>query len=394
MNVKKEIDYLMKRLVIISLDALSSDDFKIFSENDRVKQYIKQAHVVEQADSVFVSNTYVVHSSVVTGLEPFEHGVISNVKYKPLDNNPDWHWYLSDIKKPTLFSIAKQNGLKTLSIMWPATARGNIDYNIPEVFTNRWWKSQVLFSLWSGKFFYTIKMFAKFRHLLDGIKQPNRDDFCNAAFCDTIVAKKPHFMTIHFTDTDTQKHEFGIKSPEVMQSIDRMAARVEKIVDALKTAEIFDETSVIIMSDHAQVDIEQTIDINKFLEKNNLLSNKLYFEPAGGCAFLFCNNSDIDEVKQLIETNAETLGFDRYLSEEELKVSGYLDKAAFGISAKYGFEYTDNIPHKGNHGYTLDRENYKPFYCYFGKDVKPHVEQSGKLTDIFGLSLRLLGINR
>ncbi len=386
----------MKRLVIISLDAMSSDDFKIFSENDKVKQYINQAHVVEQADSVFVSNTYVVHSSVVTGLEPFEHGVISNVKYKPFDNNPDWHWYLRDIKKPTLFSIAKQNGLKVLSIMWPATARGNIDYNIPEVFTNRWWKSQVLFSLWSGKFFYTIKMFAKFRHLLEGIKQPNRDDFCNAVFCDTIVEKKPHLMTIHFTDTDTQKHEHGIKSTNVSESIDRMATRVEKIIEALKTAEIFDETSVIIMSDHAQVDIEQTIDINKFLDENKLLSKELYFEPAGGSAFLFNKNSGAhtETVKQLINQNAKMLGIDRYLTEQEMQVSGYLDKASFGISAKYGFEYTDNVPHKGNHGYTLDRENYKPFYCYFGKDIEPHVEQSGKLTDIFGLSLRLLGINR
>ncbi len=387
-------EVVMKRLAIISFDALSSDDFEKLKSNKTVLEHIEKSHIVCPCDTVFVSNTYVIHSSVITGCQPAEHGIFSNVKYRPNDNSPDWHWFLKQIKRPTLFDIAKQNRLKTVSIMWPVSAKSGIEYNIPEIFANRRWKSQTFTSLFGGSFLFTLKMFLKHRSLLEGIKQPNRDDFVTEVFCDAIVSKKPELMLLHLTDTDTQKHYFGINSEQAESSIERMANRLEKIIDALKKADIYDETSVIVMSDHAQIDVEKSIDLNEFLRQNGAFSKKQYFEPCGGSAFFFSKSKTVENIKKLLEDNQQQLGFDRFLTEHELKQSGYQNKAVFGISAKIGTEFTEGIKHKATHGYTLDKPNYKPFYFYFGKEVQPEFEKDGKLTDIFELSLRLLGINK
>jgi predicted AlkP superfamily pyrophosphatase or phosphodiesterase len=78
--------------------------------------------------------TYPSHTTIVTGVAPSEHGVISNTTFDPLlKNHAGWYWYGQAIRAQTLWEAASRAGLTTASINWPVTveARG-VRYLIPE----------------------------------------------------------------------------------------------------------------------------------------------------------------------------------------------------------------------------------------------------------------------
>ena len=64
-----------KRLIVISLDALGSTDFEMFSQLPNFKKFIDHAAFCRQVRSVYPSLTYPAHTTIVTGRPPAEHGI-------------------------------------------------------------------------------------------------------------------------------------------------------------------------------------------------------------------------------------------------------------------------------------------------------------------------------
>lgn len=56
-----------KRLIVISLDALGSTDFEMFSQLPNFKKFIDHAAFCRQVRSVYPSLTYPAHTTIVTG---------------------------------------------------------------------------------------------------------------------------------------------------------------------------------------------------------------------------------------------------------------------------------------------------------------------------------------
>ena len=61
-----------KRLIVISLDALGSTDFEMFSQLPNFKKFIDHAAFCRQVRSVYPSLTYPAHTTIVTGRPPAE----------------------------------------------------------------------------------------------------------------------------------------------------------------------------------------------------------------------------------------------------------------------------------------------------------------------------------
>ena len=59
-----------KRLIVISLDALGSTDFEMFSQLPNFKKFIDHAAFCRQVRSVYPSLTYPAHTTIVTGRPP------------------------------------------------------------------------------------------------------------------------------------------------------------------------------------------------------------------------------------------------------------------------------------------------------------------------------------
>jgi predicted AlkP superfamily pyrophosphatase or phosphodiesterase len=391
----------LKKVLLISFDAVSNKDVEALLQMKHFGMLKKKGTLVRDVQSVFISNTYPIHTSIITGTHPHLHGIIENLKPQTDVPDPDWYWYSSDIKVETLYQAAAKCGMVVASVMWPVTAGAReIKYNIPEIFPNRG-KKQLMVSLQAGSKFLQIKEFIRHGKILKGISQPQVDQFAVNCLCDIIKEKNPDFMMLHLTDCDTHKHKFGINSKEVKASLERLDQSLGKI---LNVTSYMEDLTVIIVSDHAQLDVTKSVNPNSYLEKEGLLKinedgtiydYSCWVKCSGGSAVLitksYTNFDTIQKAKTLLK---KCEGFDRFLTDEEMKLSGH-EHCPFGFSAKPGYQFTmkPNPYEKANHGYTLDNDNYTTFYMVAGHDICKNKElEGGSLLDIAPIIAKTLDI--
>ena len=139
-----------KRLIVISLDALGSTDFEMFSQLPNFKKFIDHAAFCRQVRSVYPSLTYPAHTTIVTGRPPAEHGIVNNILIQPERSSPDWFWQRKYIQGTTLYDEALKKGMQVAALLWPVTAKSDITWNLPEIFANHRWSNQIMTSAANG----------------------------------------------------------------------------------------------------------------------------------------------------------------------------------------------------------------------------------------------------
>jgi len=397
-----------KKLIIISLDSLSEDDLGHLMVMDNFKTLLPQGTLVTSVTPPFVTNTYPIHTSVITGCYPEKHGVIDNLVYDPGNKKPDWHWYRKYIKTTTLYDQANKDGLKTLSILWPVTAGANISYNMPEIFPTKPYQSQKFLSLINGSFVMQLRGYLKYGKKVIGKKQPALDNFSIKMLTTTLEKKKPSLALIHLIETDSSKHKYGLKAKRTKESLKRMDKHIGTILNTLN--KIDKNYNIIIFSDHSSLEVKKTIDPNSYLNEINIKTPKqkgdkdweAWFRTCGGTAFLYLKDKDNWALKEIIMEKFNQIIIDkpevfrRYLNKDEMREGGFLEKAAFGIEAPVGVEYhNDGTKFSANHGYSNQNENYKVFYFIKGEGIRQNKKlQGGSLLDITPLACRQLKIKQ
>src|SRR5262249_8946978 len=64
--------------------------------------------------------TYPSHTTMVTGVPPRMHGIVTNRPLDPLSKNFDgWRWYAEDIAVPTLYQAVEAQHRAAALIVWP-----------------------------------------------------------------------------------------------------------------------------------------------------------------------------------------------------------------------------------------------------------------------------------
>ena len=222
-----------RRMVIISLDAVGARDLPYLKTLPNFQKLRAQSGYCDHVESVYPSITYPAHTSIVTGKKPLHHGVVNNLRLQPGRKSPDWMWQKHFIHGKTLYEAAAEKGYVTASILWPVTGKSRIRYCVPEIFANHWWQSQVMVSATNGPVLYQIELLKKFGHLMDGIKQPQLDNFVYAAADYTIRKYDPQLFLIHLTDVDTNRHLYGLDAPQIKEALDRHDERLGGICRAL-----------------------------------------------------------------------------------------------------------------------------------------------------------------
>ena len=174
--VKRRVDG--QRMLVVSLDAVGSRDLEYMRSLPNFKRIWDRSAYCDHVKSVYPSITYPAHSSIVTGMKPGRHGVVNNIRLQPKrSGKEDWLWQRKYINVTTIYDQARKNGWTTAALLWPVTAQSKIKYCVPEIFPNRTWQNQVMISALNGPISYQIELLKKFGHLLDGVKQPNLDNF-------------------------------------------------------------------------------------------------------------------------------------------------------------------------------------------------------------------------
>ncbi|MDR1617960.1 MAG: ectonucleotide pyrophosphatase/phosphodiesterase [Treponema sp.] len=383
------------RLLIISFDAVGDRVFDRAAALPNTAAFLRSAALVRDVSSIFLTNTYPIHASVVTGLPQAEHGLISNTSAFP-ERYPEWCYRASHIRKKTLWQAAAERGLSVAAVLWPATGGAKeIRWNIPEMVPQPG-DNQILLNLKNGSKLTQLCLWLRYRHLLEGITQPARDRFAAACMEDILRRRRPGLALMHFTAYDGLCHRHG----EDFSVLDRALAVMDEELGKLLEA-AGEETAVILFSDHAQLPVERTILPNDILVKRGLLGRDgagdyrpgesgCFIECCGGAAFIHPGKlENIDALRRELEGSP---GFKRWLREDEMSASGRGELPA-GFCPLPGYQYEAcDTGEKGQHGYPVDYEGYKVFYAVRGPGIRGGRRLGGgSLLDIAPLALRILG---
>lgn len=401
-----------KYVIVISFDAVSEEDLEFLSKQPNFSKLIKNGALIKNVESVYPSLTYPAHATIVTGKYPKNHGVINNTVLDFKNDNPDWYWYRKYIKGDTIFDLAEKSGMKTCSILWPVTARSKITYNMPEIFCTKRYDNQILKSALAGSKIYQVNMNKKFGYLRQGMEETYLDNFATEVAKKTIRELKPNLILLHLIDSDSQKHKYGIENKEVIESLKRHDERLGEIIESLKLAGIYEDSTIIALGDHSQINVNNVIKLNSILMKNDLInvngnkikSYKAIAKSCDGSSYIYLKNKNDVETRKKVRDilnelkNKYSNVIEEVYNNEEIKNLGADINASFMIEAKRGYYFIDDflgeaievidesskIKHKlrASHGYLPSRDNYKTFFIAYGKTIKKGVVlEKGKLIN-------------
>ncbi|MCR5275894.1 MAG: ectonucleotide pyrophosphatase/phosphodiesterase [Clostridiales bacterium] len=365
-------------IIMISLDAISDNDINYLLTLPNFRKLASLGLLHRKVESIFISNTYPVHTSISTGVMPGEHGLFDNVIYDPFKNTEKWRAHKKLIKVKTLPERAREKGLVSCAMMYPCTPGEKIRYHLAEVPGT---ESMIFRGFKFIHYSSTFRLCPKFFRYMKKCKSFNYfgiDTFIAYTSRDLIAKEKADFYMLHLQDTDHQKHHSGIDSDDVKKSIEYDDKLLGTILQGIEEAERkaggdpekgIRHFDILIFSDHACMNIKENILPNDLLKEHGISFENAWFQTVNGACFLHISETiskeDRAKLDAFIEEFLALPGVKRKLTDEEMKESG-----AIGAGFTMGFTpypgTTFGAMKKGQHGYTLDNDNYKIFYLEIG----------------------------
>jgi predicted AlkP superfamily pyrophosphatase or phosphodiesterase len=380
------------RLLMVSLDAVGDQDVDILMTLPNFSSLCSRGTLVRNVSSIFISNTYPTHTTIQTGVHPCRHGVFDNDFQSPCIKIEKWRFHVDNIRVKTLPEQATLAGKTVCSILFPVTGGAKIKYNFPEIpghvpFWHRLWHT---FRVGSAGFVASSMLRKGF--LLRLLKTSHVDDFASSLAGSVIRRKKPDLVMVHLLDADVAKHHYGPHSPESRESLVRLDRRLGRMIASIEKAGLYDSMSVLVFSDHNCCDVHTSLRPNRVRRKHGISDQDAWFHCSQGCCFLRITNQEKkEEIAAFVQKFLALPAVERLLTEEEMHLSGADQEYAYGFAAAAGFCF--GRKQLGQHGYTLDREQYHTFYVAAGRNIPQNrVQNSGRLLDICPLAVDLLGL--
>lgn len=272
-----------KRLLVFSVDAMVREDVDKLMKLHNFGSVMKNSCQINHVRTIYPSITYPAHTSIATGCYPNKHGVVSNFSMTTEDKEKAWLWDHSNVKVEDIFEAAKKNGYTTGAVFWPVTGNHKyVDYLI-----NEYWmpnKGDTLESSFrdagsSEEMIKIIKKNEKFlapTHVLTGrnnfMVEPYTDKFLINCACDIIRQYKPEVMFVHDGIMDGTRHKYGVFNAETDAALGFVDEQFRMLIEALKDAGVYEETNIVVVSDHGQMETKRIIKPNVYLKEKGFIT--------------------------------------------------------------------------------------------------------------------------
>jgi alkaline phosphatase D len=226
-------------VVLVSLDGFRYDYAKLYHTEHLIALAAKGASAPEGMIPSFPSVTFPNHYTIVTGLYPEHHGIVWNTFYDPERDRTysydqpetvtDGSWYGGT----PLWSLAEEQGMRSACYFWPGS-EAEIQGERPTYYLK-----------YDGK----VPNEQRVAQVLDWLKLPPE--------------RRPHFITVYFSDADKAGHEFGPGSPEVKNAVhglDEIIGELAHGIDVLKLP-----VDLIVLADHGMAEYQgEFLNLSKF----------------------------------------------------------------------------------------------------------------------------------
>ena len=197
---------------------------------------------------VFPSFTFPNHYSLVTGLHPGRHGIVNNRFYDPVRKEAyaytdpeevvDGSWYRGE----PIWVTAEKQGMVSACFFWPGS-----EAPIQGIHATMWNK-------YDGKIPNTERVTT----VLNWLQLPEE--------------RRPHVITLYFSDVDSATHEAALDSPGVGEAARAVDAALGELLAGIAKLPISDQIYLVVTSDHGMVNTsgEQTVQLESLLETSDL----------------------------------------------------------------------------------------------------------------------------
>jgi predicted AlkP superfamily pyrophosphatase or phosphodiesterase len=326
-----------RHVVVVCIDGLAHfllDDPK--APLPTLRKLAQEGAVAEGGMTVVnPSITWPNHTTLISGVRPERHGVLANgvlvrggigvpVVVDPKRDRQDL------VRVPTLFDLARAQGLRTAEVNWPCT-RGSDAYDdsfpdVPEQVTH---------------------MTPRLRDEL--IERGILADATDASFAANSSAgkdliwtetarhilqtRKPHLMVVHLLNCDSTHHAEGAQSPPGYKANAYADMCLARILAAIDEAGIRERTTVLVVADHGFTLTPMAIRPNVVFRQQGLLTvgaggkiteARVQVVPEGGIGLVYCTDpaTAADDRKRVQELLAGQEGVAEIVFPENLAKYG------------------------------------------------------------------------
>lgn len=412
------------RLIILSLDAMVTEDLESLKNEPCFRRLMTGGSRINRIRTVYPSLTYPSHVSILTGVRPGRHGIVNNEPSVPGNLKCDWFWFHQPVRSGDLHDAAKEAGLTTASVFWPASgAHPSVDFLVAEYWAQG--KGDTL------KAAYTragtsdeLFDYAVFPYLesFSSWESPVTDEAKIRCACDIIRRYKPNLLTLHLGQIDYYRHRYGVFNDMVTKGVMQSERYLKMLFDACLDAGVFDNTNFIVLSDHGQINYTRRMNINLLLRREGLIGTDedgglsswdAWIKTANFSGQVYLRDPADkklhDRVYRLLRRHCEAgdMGISRvYKAEEARFEEGLYGDFSFVIESDDTTLFLSDwrepmfLPaepisgcQRASHGHHPSKGP-QPVFLAIGPDIRPGVViENGDLTDEAPTFAKLLGVS-
>lgn len=419
----------MSKLLVLSFDALQFEDLELLLSCPYFSQCRSQLAVVERMREIYPTLTYPIHTTLITGVRPDVHGIFHNQRSDIAPKKPDWnlmgsdwYWYKEAIRVETLVDAAHAAGKTVATISWPVTAGDKRGINIPEIWPQPGQRESVsdVYERASSPEAYE-QYYSPFIERYNWRSGEDLTRYHPEIALDILERYRPDLMLCHIIALDHIKHLFGIKGFAVTDCLRQLDVYFGRFLQVLERSGVLQETNIVILGDHGQIDIQRHFNLNVLLAEAGLieldasgsvLSHVAYSFSAGFSTQIIVSNLGEGVLERVYEVLLDIQKrFPEYVervytADEVAHLEGLKGDFSFVLEATEGTQFANAVcgqvvieasdasyaGYKANHGHHPSKGGKPPFLA-MGPDVIPGMCQSeGDILNVCPTLAGLLGV--
>jgi alkaline phosphatase D len=241
-NPDNRADQLTKHyVVLVSIDGFRYDYAKLYGAPHLDAIAKAGAAAPDGMLPSYPSTTFPNHYTIVTGLYPEHHGIVAMSFYDPARkerysyNDPkadtDGSWY----RGVPLWSLAEKQGMRAACFFWPGS-EAEIAGERPSYYL---------------KYDDSLPDEERVDQVVDWLKLPE--------------GKRPHFLTLYFSEVDHAGHEYGPDAPETRAAVRHVDGEIGVLRAKLEKLHL--PIDLVVVSDHGMAKEEgDWIDLDQYAD--------------------------------------------------------------------------------------------------------------------------------
>lgn len=366
-------EHMKKPIVImISIDGFRNDYMEKYKPRTLTKLANEGAHAQGIIPS-FPTLTFPNHVTLVTGMAPGHHGIVSNFFYdkkrkasygmNDATATNDGTWYRGE----PLWTVAEKSGMLAATCFWVGSEAkiGGIDPTYVRPYDG------------------TVPNEERAQQVIEWLKAPEMN--------------RPHYISLYFSDVDSAGHKYGPDSHQVEEAIENIDNAIGELVAWTDNSQL--SVQYVIVSDHGMFPIKEQIDVTPLADISTF-----NMVEKGPTASLYAQDpSKIEETYQALRKAERNF---RVYRQKDLpadwkyndadRVGDLILVAAPGYYLYRSESFDNKAPGTnsvGTHGWEPKTEAMKGLFIARGSMIQKGFKiPAFKNTDVYPLVLNLLGL--